>query len=795
MWSQADVNGDECLSRTEFTAMPAVDQLVQWYRTQMALWSAANGIPPAGTPAVIQVKLSLPMTRLEFLAKEVLFLDAITAAAGSSVTSQDVSIKSVTEVLRRLLTARHLLASGVKLEAEIATNNAGVVMQVLNPNRLTQELASKLLPAPSSVEVKATAAPAAGGNETDNAADATTGDGTTRAVGSDQMKYVFGELLLAGTHGNENENAQSVRDGSFVGQMSEGEEDWEREDEATTRAVGKDHMKSVLEELLRVETHESEYEAEGKDGRDEARWRRRLHSRHTRRLLVNDMINVLFSYLSSGDDCITFDDLMLMHVDDMMAPFFANTTRAINFGEKVHTSCNQGYVEGHVGSHTHTCTETCEFSPPLQFCSRLACTDVLGGEYAFDFATVAPNTVDLRKKYTLSDAVKVQCPVGWMLELRSEKTKSFVVEGLGNIPVLGSSSFLAPSSDVESSFSVKGFPGYGITFPAGAWPKGETRPLTLLILDVSKSEKFEQARAALGGAQLMGKGVYFEPSGIVFDRPVEIAIPYDTSKDLGNLALNVHRLRPGKGLEKVPLSSQRQSPVDVYAKKIYAETQSFSLYAPLATPPEKAPPIAEAGKTIIPVLPPAENKAAEFPLWAIIVISVVGGTLLLCCCVTVVYFRCIRKPPEKTTKQETAPAMGIGKQDARKDRELTSPAIPKNAERQRGNLERSLPEAPEPTPAMTFSSRYAPELPPPHEEAPVLQIDSPRTGRGPGPPITPNASIQPSLTSPQVFIYPPVGLLSRLFAPEFDSDSRRGGEGGERVSKSERRSMLKQYSV
>jgi hypothetical protein len=148
MWSQADVNGDECLSRTEFTAMPAVDQLVQWYRSQMALWSAANGIPPAGTPAVIQVKLSLPMTRLEFLAKEALLLDAITAAAGSSVTSQDVSIKSVTEVLRRLLTARHLLASGVKLEAEIATNNAGVVMQVLNPNRLTQELASKRLPAP-----------------------------------------------------------------------------------------------------------------------------------------------------------------------------------------------------------------------------------------------------------------------------------------------------------------------------------------------------------------------------------------------------------------------------------------------------------------------------------------------------------------------------------------------------------------------------------------------------------------------------------------------------------------------
>jgi hypothetical protein len=693
MWSQADVNGDECLSRTEFTALPAVDQLVQWYRTQIAVMTTGEETTTAGGET--------------------------TTTGGDATTT---------------------------------------------------------------------------GGETTTTGGETTTTGT-RAVGQDQMKYVLEELLLAGTHEKEKENALSLRVGSFVGQMPEGEEEWERQDETTTRAVGKDHMKSVLEELLRVETHENEHQSEGKYVREraskhEARWGRRLHSRHTRRLLVTDAINVLFSYLSSGDDCITFDDVMLMHVDDMMAPFFANTTRAINFGDKVHTSCDQGYVGG-LGGHTHTCTDTCEFSPRLQLCSKLACTDVLGGEYGFDFATVAPNTVDLRKKYTLSDAVKVQCPAGWMLELRSEKTKSFVVEGLGNIPVLGSSSFLAPSSDVESSFSVKDFPEYGITFPAGAWPKGETRPLTLLILDLSKSEKFEQARAALGGAQLMGKGVYFEPSGIVFGKPVEIAIPYDTSKDLGNLELNVHRLRPGKGLEKVPLSSQRQSPVDFYTKKIYAETLSFSLYSPLATPPEMAPPSAAGGgKKAIPLeQPPAENKEAKFPLWAIIVIPVVGGTFLLCCCVSVIYFRCIRKRPEETTKQETAPATGIGQQDARKDRELTSPAIPKNAERQRGNLERSLPGAPEPTPAMTFSSRYAPELPPPHEEAPVLQIDSPRNGRGPAPPITPNASIQPALTSPQVFIYPPVCLLSRPFAPEFDSDSweREGGrEERERARARER---------
>jgi cysteine-rich repeat protein len=56
---------------------------------------------------------------------------------------------------------------------------------------------------------EATAVPAAEGNEADNAAHATTGDATTRAVGQNKMKSVLEELLLAGTHENENENVPS----------------------------------------------------------------------------------------------------------------------------------------------------------------------------------------------------------------------------------------------------------------------------------------------------------------------------------------------------------------------------------------------------------------------------------------------------------------------------------------------------------------------------------------------------------------------------------------------------------
>jgi hypothetical protein len=81
--------------------------------------------PPAGTPALVKVQLSLPITASEFRAKQASFVDAIAAAAGPSVTSQDVIIKSVIEVSRRLLVARKVAdlarvvrAAGAALEAD-----------------------------------------------------------------------------------------------------------------------------------------------------------------------------------------------------------------------------------------------------------------------------------------------------------------------------------------------------------------------------------------------------------------------------------------------------------------------------------------------------------------------------------------------------------------------------------------------------------------------------------------------------------------------------------------------------
>jgi cysteine-rich repeat protein len=109
----------------------------------------------SGTPALVKLQLSMPMTASEFRAQQALFVDAIAAAAGPSVTSKDVIIKSVTEVSRRL---RRLLASAVEVEVEITTQDAGPVIRELRMDQLTQALTSKGLPVPSFFAVSATTA-------------------------------------------------------------------------------------------------------------------------------------------------------------------------------------------------------------------------------------------------------------------------------------------------------------------------------------------------------------------------------------------------------------------------------------------------------------------------------------------------------------------------------------------------------------------------------------------------------------------------------------------------------------
>lgn len=361
-----------------------------------------------------------------------------------------------------------------------------------------------------------------------------------------------------------------------------------------------------------------------------------------------------------------------------------------------------------------------------------------------------------------------------MLDLRSEREAGFVLEGVGNIKVLGSSSFAAPLSNIDSEYEVKGLPGFGIRLPAGAWPAGDTRPLKLTVLEVNSNPVLAKELEKMGGAKLMGKGIYFEPSGIVFGKPVEIAIPYDNSIDLGNLELNVHRHHATKGFQKISLSSQRVSPIDSFSKTIFAETLSFSMYAPLATPLSAVAEEAETATVENITVTEPEEPTKGLPMGVIVAATVgsVGFVLL----VMAIYCWCCRNRRENTqkkasiTKEEARPAQrGITPYEARATRDLpSSPEVPKNAQKQRGDLERAMPVDPpppsEPAPPTTYSTRYAPEVPPPEEEAPVLHMESPRYGDSATPPMTPNAPILSSEYSMQVpFARLPLLLTSQPF--------------------------------
>ena len=81
-------------------------------------------------------------------------------------------------------------------------------------------------------------------------------------------------------------------------------------------------------------------------------------------------------------------------------------------------------------------------------------------------------------------------------------------------------------------------PEVGITFPAGAWPVGETRTLKISVLELKSSAKSLQN---VGSTRLAGKAVYFSPSGIVFSKPVELKIAFSRFSDFGTDTLVVHR--------------------------------------------------------------------------------------------------------------------------------------------------------------------------------------------------------------------------------------------------------------
>ena len=118
----------------------------------------------------------------------------------------------------------------------------------------------------------------------------------------------------------------------------------------------------------------------------------------------------------------------------------------VQVGVNVRMVCDTGYF----GSGVFECTDSCTFSPPLQKCSEIVCRDITNAKYGFDFASAMAGTVDFKRSYHLSEAIHVQCPKGYMLDLSSEKSAGFEVVGLsGTVPVVASQTFGVPPADVE----------------------------------------------------------------------------------------------------------------------------------------------------------------------------------------------------------------------------------------------------------------------------------------------------------------------------------------------------------
>lgn len=105
-----------------------------------------------------------------------------------------------------------------------------------------------------------------------------------------------------------------------------------------------------------------------------------------------------FDQASGGDDCVEARDLAALRDLD-----------AVELGDAASILCDRSF-QGSGTYTTYTCTETCEFSPPVQTCSRIICPDLKGSASGFDFTTASVGSI--KAQYAPSDAVRIQCPAG-----------------------------------------------------------------------------------------------------------------------------------------------------------------------------------------------------------------------------------------------------------------------------------------------------------------------------------------------------------------------------------------------
>lgn len=256
-------------------------------------------------------------------------------------------------------------------------------------------------------------------------------------------------------------------------------------------------------------------------------------------------------------------------------------------GTSVQWQCTRGYV-GVGGVHegmTQCMAETCSMSPAPPQCAPDTClADTLLQE--FDFTTAREQPIEYGQQVPVGQQIQIECREGYTLDLGDGMRDDDVVIGGETLPVLAQEQFPPPSSTAETTYRLSGFPSITIRFPPGAWPVGETRPLRLSLLDITPSSRLFASAERGGRRRVAGRGIFYEPSGIQFLQPVELALPYYVDTDFGDLELYVHvfDLTTGNWTRK-PYSNRKAFPVDSVAGVVYAETMTFSTYASIAVPP------------------------------------------------------------------------------------------------------------------------------------------------------------------------------------------------------------------
>jgi hypothetical protein len=222
-------------------------------------------------------------------------------------------------------------------------------------------------------------------------------------------------------------------------------------------------------------------------------------------------------------------------------------------------------------------------------CRRASCT---WSSLSFTTLRGVHTSPKIGQSILVGESMSVECAQGYQLaQEQVPDLPGFVLEGLealGDVKVLAFKSFPPPPPGEAVSYGLTGaFSDITLDLPAGAWPADLMVGPSLAI--------FEMPAAARRAGALAGLGLNLGPDGTSLGLPATITTPVDSSLDLGNRQLRVHRYNPANdtaGASWTPMPYPDGYQVPPAPSVLKATTSSFSAYFSLAVDPGAPPPLA-----------------------------------------------------------------------------------------------------------------------------------------------------------------------------------------------------------